>query len=88
MISYYAGISCKIKEIRRISIPKLYSILVICLILAVWGGGRTGASFAQTNGPAGDKEAICQTMEIFPLVSQHVHGSGGMVSRFRRKMGG
>ncbi len=75
MIRHYAGISCKKKESGKISILKLYSILVFCLILAVNGGVLIDASFAQANGPSGDKEAICKTMEIFPLVSQHVHGS-------------
>ena len=75
MMRRYAGISCKIKGIRRISFLKQYLLLVICLILAVGGGGFIDASFAQANGPSGDKEAICKTMEIFPLVSQHVHGS-------------
>jgi len=75
MIRHYAGISRKIKESGRISIRKLYSILVICLILTAGGEGPIDASFAQANGPAGDGEAVCKTIEIFPLVSQHVHGS-------------
>ena len=75
MIRHYAGISCKIKESVRISICKLYSILVIYLILAAGGGGLIDVSFAQVNGPAGDEGAVCKTIEIFPLVSQHVHGS-------------
>ncbi len=75
MIRNYAGISCKMKEIRRISTRKLYLILVIYLIFTVWGGGLTGSSFAQVNGPHGEEKAVCKTIEIFPLVSQHVHGS-------------
>ena len=75
MIGHYTGISCKIRESGRISIRKLYSILAVCLILAAGGGGLIDTTFAQANEPAGDREAVCKTMEIFPLVSQHVHGS-------------
>jgi len=40
-------------------------------------GGRDliDASFAQVNGPDAEEKAVCKTIEIFPLVSQHVHGS-------------
>ena len=75
MIRHYAGISCKIKENARISILKRYSILVICLILAVGGGDLIDTTLAQSNEPAGDEKAVYKTIEIFPLVSQHVHGS-------------
>jgi len=75
MIKNYVAISSKINCIRRITILKQYSILVICLIIAFGGGGFIDASFAQVKGSAGDEEAVCKTIEIFPLVSQHVHGS-------------
>ena len=75
MIRNYTGISCKIKKSGKISILKQYSILVICLMLAAGGGGLIDVSFAQVNGPAGNEDAVCKTIEIFPLVSQHVHGS-------------
>ena len=75
MIRNYTGISCKIKKSGKISILKQYSILVICLMLAAGGGGLIDVSFAQVNGPARNEEAVSKTIEIFPLVSQHVHGS-------------
>jgi predicted neuraminidase len=75
MIRQYAGISVTIQKIRSVSIRKQYSILIIDLILAVGGGGLINVTFAQTNESAGDAEVFCKTMEIFPLVSQHVHGS-------------
>jgi predicted neuraminidase len=75
MISYYAWILCKIKGFRRILILGQYSLFVICLMLAVGGGNFIDTSFAQANKPAGDEEAVYKTIEIFPLVSQHVHGS-------------
>ena len=75
MIRHYAGISCKTKKNGRNSIRKPYSILVIYLIFKFGGVGLIDASFAQVNGPAGDEEAVCKTIEIFPLVSKHVHGS-------------
>ena len=75
MIRRYAGISFTIQKIRSVSICKQYSILIIYLILAVVGRGLIDVTFAQTNELAGDVEAFCKTIEIFPLVSQHVHGS-------------
>ena len=75
MISFYTGISCKITEIRRILTLRQNSIYVICLILAVSVGSLIDASFAKANGPGGDGKAVCKAIEIFPLVSQHVHGS-------------
>ena len=75
MIRRYAGISFTIQKIRSVSICKQYSILIIYLILAVVGGGLIDVTFAQTNELAGDAGVFCKTMEIFPLVSQHVHGS-------------
>ncbi len=59
----------------RILIYTPYSTLIICLILAAGGGGLIDSSLAKDTNPTGDKDAVCQTMEIFPLVSQHVHGS-------------
>jgi predicted neuraminidase len=50
-------------------------MLIIYLILATCGNVLIDASFAKDIRPAADKEAICKTIEIFPLVSQHVHGS-------------
>jgi len=64
-----------IRHYARISIRKQYSILFIYLMLAVGGECLIDASFAQAKVPAGDEEALCKTIEIFPLVSQHVHGS-------------
>src|SRR4030042_408111 len=70
MIRRSAPFSSKKMGIKRISIYKLYLLLVIRLI---YGGSFTDVTLAQTY--AGDEKAVCQTMEIFPLVSQHVHGS-------------
>ena len=59
----------------RILIYTPYSTLIICLILAAGGGGLIDSSLAKDTNPTGDKDIVCQTIEIFPLVSQHVHGS-------------
>jgi predicted neuraminidase len=75
MIGKYARFPFKIQEIRSISIRRQYSILIIYLIFAAGGRSLIDASFAQVDAPAGDEEALCKTIEIFPLVSQHVHGS-------------
>jgi predicted neuraminidase len=75
MIRHYARFSCKKTGIRTISIRKLYSFLVIYIMLIVSGEGLIDITVAKVDSPADDEEAICQTMEIFPLVSQHVHGS-------------
>ncbi|MHC4438460.1 MAG: sialidase family protein [Planctomycetota bacterium] len=58
-----------------ISIRKPFSILVIYLILAAGGRDLINASLAKDTSVAGDRETVCKTIEIFPLVSQHVHGS-------------
>jgi predicted neuraminidase len=63
MIRQYAGISTR----------KQYLTLIIYLMFAVKGGLLSDISLAQANESAG--EAVCKTIEIFPLVSQHVHGS-------------
>jgi len=64
MIKHYAGIS------RR-----KYNLIFVYLILAAGGRSFIDALLAQGNSRAGDKEAVCKTIEIFPLISQHVHGS-------------
>lgn len=57
------------------SICKNNLILIIYLILAAGSKGLIDTSLARGNNPAGDDKAFCRTIEIFPLVSQHVHGS-------------
>ena len=72
MITYYACFSCKKIGIGRISIQ---SLLIIWLILIAGGRGFTCITAAQVHESGVDGKAMCQTVEIFPLVSQHVHGS-------------
>jgi predicted neuraminidase len=45
------------------------------LILFAGGTGYLGVTLAQGDASVGDTEPFSQSMEIFPLVSQHVHGS-------------
>ena len=75
MIGHYTWFSRKKVEIRRISIHELYLSFLFCIMLAVDGGNIIDTAVAQAQEHLDEKEAICQTMEIFPLVSQHVHGS-------------
>jgi predicted neuraminidase len=75
MIGHYAWFSRKKAGIRRISILELYLPFLFFTMLAVDGGNIIETAVAQAQEHPGEKDAICQTMEIFPLVSQHVHGS-------------
>jgi len=73
MIMHNVLLSHKKIRVRRYLIHKLYVLLLICFILAA--GGECHITAAQVNSPAVDDKTVFQTLEIFPLVSQHVHGS-------------
>jgi len=51
------------------------SALFLLSLFVVGGVGHSNAAVAHGNDSAGGKEPICEAMEIFPLVKQHVHGS-------------
>jgi predicted neuraminidase len=74
MINAFFEVFAMIKHCAGIPIRK-HNLILIYLILAAGGRGFIDASLAKNNSPAGNKEAFCKTIEIFPLVSQHVHGS-------------
>lgn len=75
MIRHNAHFSNKQIGFRKTSIRKLCSFLVIYLLLIVSGEGPLDITVAKVHNPVRDEEAICRTMEIFPLLNQHVHGS-------------
>ncbi|MBN2593731.1 MAG: exo-alpha-sialidase [Sedimentisphaerales bacterium] len=65
-----------IRQYARVSTAK-HNLILILYLLILAAGGRVliDASFAQCNSLVGGTEPISKTIEIFPLVSQHVHGS-------------
>jgi predicted neuraminidase len=52
-----------------------YNLILIYLILTVGFRGFIESSSAKNYDTTGSEDAFCQTIEIFPLVNQHVHGS-------------
>ena len=74
-LSVVEGKGAKMKEHKRISARKQFSMLFLCLLLAAGGAGCADTYLAPGNGTAGDEKITCRATEIFPLVRQHVHGS-------------
>ena len=54
---------------------RIFTTLCLSLILLAGGAGYFDVTLAQGDVSAEDKIPFSRNMEIFPLVSQHVHGS-------------
>jgi predicted neuraminidase len=63
------------KENKRISGYGQFPVLFLCLLLTAVNSGCANTFSAPVNVTAEEEKVIYQAMEIFPLVSQHVHGS-------------
>ena len=74
-LSVVEGKGVRTKEHKRILAREQFSVLLLCLLLAVSSAGCANTYSAPVNGTAGDEKAIYRAIEIFPLVKQHVHGS-------------